>query len=102
MDRLAEIQENVVKRLLCDNREDYALQKFLNCMKYKSLINTGSLYISRSDRFNDDEEGFLFLQNSIENIGVITKNYADKCAFTELQETLSPYERCRILESVDF
>lgn len=95
MDDIHTIQNRIVHRILY--RENYPIQKFMTEHKYKSLIDNNSLYIASADRLSDNEEGYLFLQNGIENIKIITTKNKDKCRFTSIDNIDSPYERCKIL-----
>lgn len=87
------ILDRIGERIISFGNKDYPLQKFMNLEKYSSLISQRSLYIACSNRFNDDEEGYLFLQNSIEGIRLIPDVVRDKCIFIDLDESSSPCER---------
>lgn len=89
------IQNRIGERIFCKN--SYPIQKFVDKCKYKTLLDTNSLYIASADRLSDAEEGYLFLQNSIENIKIITSKNKDKCRFISVDGIDSPYERCKIL-----
>lgn len=89
------IQDRIVNRILSGN--SYPIQKFMDKHKYKSLIDSNSLYIASADRLSDTEEGYLFLQNGLENIKTITTENKVKCEFIPIASIDSPYERCKIL-----
>ena len=84
MDDYNTIMDRIGKRFVWG--DDFLLQKFMSYKKYFDLLTKSLLYVSRSDRFNDTEESYIFIKESISRIHSIADNHMELCSFVSYED----------------
>lgn len=91
----ASISDRIAKRML--DPRPVPLRKFMNFKKYSDLIDFGELYVSRSDRFNDQKEAHMFFEETIKRLIEIERLHTGMCKFIPLNSVLNPMDRIKRL-----
>lgn len=91
MDAYIETMNRIGERFFL--REDLPLQKFMSFKKYSDLLTKSSLYVARSDNFNDTEESYIFIKESITALKSIESNHRELCYFIPYEEIQNPNDR---------
>lgn len=79
------------------SREDYPLQKFMSFEKYSDLLTKSLLYVARSDDFNDTEESYIFIKESISALENIERDHKNLCKFIPYEAITDPNDRINFL-----
>ena len=95
MDAYIETMNRIGERFFL--REDLPLQKFMSFKKYSDLLTKSSLYVARSDNFNDTEESYIFIKESITALKSIESNHRELCYFIPYEEIQNPNDRILFL-----
>ena len=95
MDDYNTIMDRIGKRFVWG--DDFLLQKFMSYKKYFDLLTKSLLYVSRSDRFNDTEESYIFIKESISRIHSIADNHMELCSFVSYEDIETPQARIKFL-----